>query len=54
MLSHLRDHLANGSHSPGILIVRGGQSMRAVIESMELIAYAGRNAEFENTLTYIP
>ena len=54
MLGHLQDHIANGHHSPGILIVRGGQPMRAVIESLELIAYAGKNAEFENTLTYIP
>jgi hypothetical protein len=54
MLSHLRNHLANGYHSPGILIIRRGQSMRAVVESLELIAYAGQYAEFENILTYIP
>jgi hypothetical protein len=54
MLGHLRDHLANGRHSPGILIVRGGQPMSAVMESIVLIAHAGQDADFADAITYIP
>ncbi|MEX0803139.1 MAG: DUF5615 family PIN-like protein [Pirellulales bacterium] len=54
MSHHLRDHTAAGHHSPGILVVRAGQSMRTVIESMVLIAQAGEPADFADRITFIP
>lgn len=54
MPRHLRDHLAAGDHSPGILIPRTGQSMRTIIEYLVLIAEAGEPADFADTTTYIP
>ena len=54
MARHLRDHLAAGHHSPGIIFVRAGQSMRAVTEALTLIAQAGEPAELADAITYIP
>ena len=54
MAGHLRDHLAAGRHSPGIVIVRPAQSMRTVVECLALIAVAGEPAEFEDAIAYIP
>jgi hypothetical protein len=51
---HLREHLAAGHHSPGIIIVRAGQSVRSVIESFVLIAQPGAPHEFTDTITFVP
>jgi hypothetical protein len=54
MRPHLQDYLAAGRHSPGILIPRTGQPMRALIECLILIAYVGKATEFADRVTYIP
>jgi hypothetical protein len=54
MPRHLQEHLATGHHSPGILIPRTGQPMRAVIECLVLIALAAEPADFADMITYIP
>jgi hypothetical protein len=54
MAGHLREHLAKGGHSPGILINRPNQRMRALVECLVLIAHAGDAAEFVDLITYIP
>lgn len=51
---HLTDHLAAGRHSPGVLCVRRGSSMDSVIESLVIVAYAGRPDDLADTLAYIP
>jgi hypothetical protein len=54
MAGHLRRHLADGHHSPGIIMVRTGISMRNLMEFLALIAYAGDPAEFADTITFVP
>jgi hypothetical protein len=54
MAGHLREHLAKGRHSPGILIIRPNQRMRALVECLVLIAHAGDAADFADLITYIP
>jgi hypothetical protein len=54
MLVHLRDHLAEGHHSSGVLIPRAGERMQTLIESLVLIAHAGEPAEFADTIIYFP
>lgn len=54
MAGHLRSHLAEGHHSPGILIIRSGQPMRALIECLVLISQAGAPDDFADVITYIP
>jgi hypothetical protein len=54
MHGHLRDHLAGGHHSPGILIPRADQPMRTLVESLVLIAHAGESTDFADVVTYIP
>lgn len=54
MSGHLREHLAGGGHSPGILLLRPGQSIPNAVECLVLIAHAGEEAEFANAITYFP
>jgi hypothetical protein len=54
MAVHLRDHLAKGHHSPGVLITRFGQPARALVECLVLVAHAGEPFEFADTIVYIP
>jgi hypothetical protein len=54
MAIHLREHLASGHRSPGILIIRPNQRMRALVECLVLIAHAGDPADFADAITYIP
>jgi hypothetical protein len=54
MANHLRAHLAEGHHSPGILIIRAGQSMRTLIECLVLISQVGAPEDFADRITYIP
>jgi hypothetical protein len=54
MFIHLRDHIAEGHHSPGILIPRAGEPMRTLVECLVLIAHAGEPVEFADTIIYFP
>ena len=54
MAGHLRSHLANGRHSPGILILRMRQSIPDVVDSLVLIAHAGEPNEFADAISYFP
>lgn len=54
MANHLRSHLADGHHSPGILVVRANQPMRMVVELLVLISEVGDPHEFADAITYIP
>lgn len=54
MAKHLQTHLASGSHSPGVLLVRPRASVRSLLEMLELIAQAGDEIEFSDTVTFIP
>jgi len=50
----LQRHLAGGRHCPGVLIVRSAASFSAIMQSLELIAYAGEPSEFADSISYIP
>jgi hypothetical protein len=54
MAAHLRDHLSQRLRSPGILIPRSLKPIRAMIECLVLIAYAGEPAEFVDSVIYFP
>jgi hypothetical protein len=54
MANHLREHLAQGRHSPGILMVRPYQRLRTLVECLVLITYAGEPADFADAIVYIP
>jgi hypothetical protein len=54
MASHLREHLAKGHRSPGILLIRPQQRLRVLVECLVLVAYAGEPADFADAITYIP
>jgi hypothetical protein len=54
MAYHLREHLAKGNRSPGILILRSNQRMSTLVECLVLIAHVGEPAEFADAITYIP
>lgn len=51
---HLADHLALGHHSPGVFLIRPGQSIRAVVEFLALACAASDAAEWGDAVTYIP
>lgn len=48
---HLAHHLALGSHSPGIFLVRPGISVREVVEWLELVAHAGEPEHYRDVMT---
>jgi len=54
MAKHLADHLMSGRSSPGVLMLRAGTSLRAVLESLELAAHAGSPDDFADAITFIP
>ncbi len=54
MPAHLQEHLESGRHSPGILMVRRGASVRDLLEILLLVSQAGRAAEFADAITYVP
>ncbi len=54
MANHLREHLAKGRHSPGILMIRPYQRLRTLVECLVLITHAGEPTDFADVITYIP
>ncbi len=51
---HLREHLQNGGHVPGILIIRPYSSYKQIIDSLELIYLASVPEDYQDQLLYIP
>jgi predicted nuclease of predicted toxin-antitoxin system len=54
MAKHLADRLQNGQSSPGVLMLRAGSSLRAVLDSLELAAHAGSPQDFADAITFFP
>ena len=50
---HMADHLQAGHHSPGVLIPRRGCTIPQLVAYLELAAYAGDPATYQDTITYI-
>ncbi len=50
----LAAHRGAGHHAPGILLIRNGASLRAVVETLALVAHAGEADEWANRCTFIP
>ncbi len=51
---HFAEHLAVGRHSPGVFLIRPGQSIRAVVEFLSLVSDASDADEWRDAITYIP
>ena len=54
MPAHLQSHLDNGHHSPGVVLVPRQFNVRAVLETLELIAFVATADEFADAVSYIP
>lgn len=54
MPAHLKDHLAAGRHSPGILIIRPHRPIPQIINHLVLVAYASEPWEWRDQHRYIP
>lgn len=54
MPDHLRRHLADGAHVPGILIARPTMSMGELVEELILIVECGEAADLRDQLIYLP
>lgn len=54
MPGHLRDHLAAGRSSPGVLIVRPGLTISYVVEFLACIAHASDAYEWIDRVEFIP
>lgn len=51
---HLADHLAEGRHVPGILVLRLKAEIRQIIEDLILIAAVSDDDEYQERIDYIP
>ena len=51
---HLAEHLEAGRHIPGILAIPSKEVVSAVIEDLLLIAGAGLDVDFRDTIQYLP
>ncbi|MBM3236106.1 hypothetical protein FJZ31_07380 [Candidatus Poribacteria bacterium] len=54
MPTHLADHLSNGRHVPGILIIDLEARMGLVLEDLILSVKAARESEFMDCIAYVP
>jgi len=54
MPKHLADHLAQGRHSPGILVIDPNQSIGQLIEELITIAGASDEDEYQDRIEYLP
>lgn len=54
MPGHLTAHLAAGHHSPGILMIRPGFTIRELVFHLALIAYACQPDEYADQYVYMP
>jgi hypothetical protein len=54
MPNHLAEHLRQGRHSSGVLLVDPDCAMSAVVFALELIAHAGDPLDYADQIGYIP
>ncbi len=47
-------HLQAGHRSPGLLVLRAGFSLSAVVAALALIAHAGNSADYVDQIEFIP
>jgi hypothetical protein len=50
----LKQHLAAGQRSAGIIVLDPTTTMNALLGALELVAYAGDAADFKNQVNYLP
>lgn len=54
MPSHLRDHLAQGRHIPGIIVINDDMNVGDTIEQLILIWAASLQDEYRDLIIYLP
>ncbi|MBM3130346.1 MAG: hypothetical protein FJ009_17175 [Chloroflexi bacterium] len=54
MPPHLTDHLAQGRHIPGILVLNDKMSVNETLEELLLIWVASTESEYADKLLYLP
>jgi predicted nuclease of predicted toxin-antitoxin system len=54
LTAHLADHLHGGGHSPGVLILRPGNTTAQVLSALVLIARAGDPVDYRDRINFIP
>jgi hypothetical protein len=54
MPGHLRDHLAQGRHIPGILLPNPDMPIGEIIEELLLIAGGSLPGEYDDRIAYLP
>jgi hypothetical protein len=54
MAQHVATHLTSGAHVPGVLLIRPGQSLKAIVEVLELIAHAGLPGDYRDQVVFVP
>jgi len=54
MPRHLRNHLAEGRHVPGILELNPGMSIGETVEELLLIWSASEEGEYRDMILYLP
>lgn len=54
MLPHLTDHLKEGRHIPGILILSANMSIGAIIDELIFLAKAVSDVEFRDQIRHMP
>ena len=54
MATHLAEHLARGHHTPGVMTLRAGVTIPAVLTFLVIAAYASGAEEWEDLIVFIP
>lgn len=54
MPGHLKDHLDNGDHVPGIFVINQEMSIGEIIDELILIAEASLEDEYQDRILYLP
>lgn len=51
---HLKEHLAQGTHIPGMLLLKKRMSMGELIKELLLIWHASEPEEYQDQIRYLP
>lgn len=54
MPPHLRDHLAEGRHIPGIITLSKSMSIGSMIDELIFLAIAAEDDEFQDSVRHLP
>jgi hypothetical protein len=54
MPRHFADHLRNGRHSPGLLLILPNRAVADLLASLLLIAYCGNCIDFQDRTEFLP